>query len=348
MPPGTGWPGDPATPATPVARDRGAGTPPRRRAPTSPSSTPRSRSAAPARGWSRWREDVARDQAARRTPASPTGAGRSPAGAPPTPGVLVVGPRPGRARRATAPAGSSPATAPATGCSPRLHRVGLADPADLRRTPATASSWSTPGWSRRSAARRRRTSRPRPSATPARRGSTPSSPCSPARPGRRGARLVRLGRHAALVRRRSAGDVADARGRGSATAPRRTLAGAGARGHPARLLPPQPAEHLHRPAHRADARRRARPGRASLRDCRRWTGAPVSQPAEEAALKAAQSGFESQRGHSSRRCPFPPRIDDSLPASGRHLGTNNTGSGGGVRPYGRSETSRRSCPGCAP
>ena len=32
---------------------------------------------------------------------------------------------------------------------------------------------------------------------------------------------------------------------------------------PARLLPPEPAEHLHRPAHRADARCRLRPRRAS-------------------------------------------------------------------------------------
>ena len=33
--------------------------------------------------------------------------------------------------------------------------------------------------------------------------------------------------------------------------------------HPARLLPPLAAEHLHRPAHRADARRGPRPGRRS-------------------------------------------------------------------------------------
>ena len=76
----------------------------------------------------------------------------------PTPAVLDrrASPRPPTAP--TAPAGSSPATAPATGCSRRCTASGW-PPRPPPSTPPTASSWSTPGWSRRSAARRRRTSR---------------------------------------------------------------------------------------------------------------------------------------------------------------------------------------------
>ena len=50
----------------------------------------------------------------------------------------------------------------------------------------------------------------------------------------------------------------------AALRPRRRGADVEARPHAARLLPPQPAEHLHRPAHRADARRACSRGRASV------------------------------------------------------------------------------------
>ena len=65
-------------------------------------------------------------------------------------------------------------------------------------TPPTVSSWSTPGWSPRSGARRRRTSRPPPSATPARPGSRPSCAARRPRPGRR-RRSARFGWDAALA-----------------------------------------------------------------------------------------------------------------------------------------------------
>ena len=56
---------------------------------------------------------------------------------------------------------------------------------------------------------------------------------------------------------------ADAAPAGSATAPRSARRPATGRRHPARLLPPQPAEHLHRSAHRTHARRRPRPRRVA-------------------------------------------------------------------------------------
>ena len=105
--------------------------------------------------------------------------------------------------------------------------------------------------------------------------------------------------------RRTAG-----RSRGSATAPEVVAGPRRSRGAPARLLPPVAAQHLHRPAHPGDARRglrhRPRPRRhpGPLTPCDNpdqvRQPAPVSQPAEEAALKAVQSGFDPQRGHHAR------------------------------------------------
>ena len=116
--PGTGWPGDPA------ARDAGRARPRRRRrlaAAVADPGGPRRRacrSAGPARGWSPWREQVAVEK--RRSFADEPYWGR------PIAGLGRRAPRGARSsgsRRprtaATAPAGSSPATAAATGCSPR-------------------------------------------------------------------------------------------------------------------------------------------------------------------------------------------------------------------------------------
>ena len=56
------------------------------------------------------------------------------------------------------------------------------------------------------------------------------------------------------------------------------------RGAAARLLPPEPAEHLHRPAHRADAGRRARPGR---RRCEtEWVARPRIPTGRGSRLKS--------------------------------------------------------------
>ena len=90
VPPGTGWPDDPAAPDTPVppVPRRCAAWPPR--AGTSPRSMPGSRCARPVPAWSRWREDVARvkrasfaDQPYWGRPTAAWGAGRAE--------VLIVG-----------------------------------------------------------------------------------------------------------------------------------------------------------------------------------------------------------------------------------------------------------------
>ena len=127
-----------------------------------------------------------------------------------------------------------------------LHRTGFANqPTSVapRRRPASSPARGSP---RRCAARRRPTSRRPPSATPAGRSSSASSPCSTPRvfvPARR--------------RSPTRGCAAS-----SACAPRPTFAHGvevAARRRPLdrRQLPREPAEHLHRQAHRAHARRRA-------------------------------------------------------------------------------------------
>ena len=126
--PGTGWPGDPAGAATPVAAAHR--TSPGWR-PVRPLWTVRTgwtrgcRCAGPARGWwpggRRWRW-----RGGPPSPTSRTGDARRPASAPRTPGSRCSGWRRPRTAR-TAPAGSSPATAAATGCYAALHRAGLAN-----------------------------------------------------------------------------------------------------------------------------------------------------------------------------------------------------------------------------
>ena len=128
----------------------------------------------------------------------------------------------------------------------------------------------------RSAARRRPTSRRPRSATTARR-SWPASWPARARPGDAGARGVRLGRGAA-------GDgvgLGHGRRREAAVRPRRRGRGRAVRAP--RLLPPEPAEHVHRPPDAGDARRRARAGASTV--ARRPTTASTGRRARPASRR---------------------------------------------------------------
>ena len=89
VPPGTGWPDDPATPTTPVARTPAAV---RRLAATDDLRELEARTSvcAACPRLVRWREDVARDKRASFA-TSPTGAGRSRAGARRPPGSVRRG-----------------------------------------------------------------------------------------------------------------------------------------------------------------------------------------------------------------------------------------------------------------
>ena len=144
--------------------------------------------------WRRWRRRSSRAGAApawwpgarrwrgssgRRSPIRSTGAGRFPGSATRRLGSSCSDSR-RRPTAAIAPAGSSPATAPATGCSPRCGAPGW--PTSRSRSHAT-TGWRCRmrGCAPRSAAPRRSTARPRPSATTACRGWSPSSRCSSAR-----------------------------------------------------------------------------------------------------------------------------------------------------------------------
>ena len=152
--------------------------------------------------------------------------------------------------------GLAPAAHGANRTGPHVHRRPLGrlpvrraaphrlrEPAGLARTATTGWRCATAGSPRRCAARRRPTSRCRRSATTARTGCAPSWRCSSTPARRRLPRRVRLGgrpsasSRPALRPRPRFGHGAEA-----------PLGDADA----ARLLPPQPAEHVHRPA---DARR---------------------------------------------------------------------------------------------
>ena len=186
-----------------------------------------------------------------------TGAGRCPGWGRPTRASPSSGSRRPRTA-ATAPAGCSPATAAATGSSPRCWRAGLANQPTVdapRRRPRADRRADRRRGALRAAGQH---ARPRRSATPARPGWPASSTCcrgcgsswcSAASAGRRCGRCspppaTRLPRprpafgHGAEVDLDRAARPADRAGQ----------------------LPRQPAEHLHRQADRADARRRPRPG----------------------------------------------------------------------------------------
>ena len=169
-------PAGPATPPPRTPRSRGR----RRRyaasrgADRSTSSTPGSRSAGPARGWSRgartWRATKRASYRGRAVlgPADP-GLGLADSADPDRRA------RAGRQRCATAPAGSSPATARATGCSRACTGSGLARLATSVHAADGQELIDTRMVADRPLRAAAEQADHRPSATPARRGSRPSS-----------------------------------------------------------------------------------------------------------------------------------------------------------------------------
>ena len=141
-----------------------------------PSSSGGSSTAAAARGSSSG-ASRSRARSARRSATRSTGDARLPASAIRRPAsTCSAWRRP--PMEPIAQAGCSPATAPATGCSPRC--TAPATPTSRPRpTSATACGWPAPSSPRRSAARRRPTSRYRASATTACPTRRESSICSP-------------------------------------------------------------------------------------------------------------------------------------------------------------------------
>ena len=248
VPPGSGWPDDPAT----AAARRSPATP-RRSASSRPARAPgRAGGAAvglpglPAAG--RLARAGGRGQAPLACGRARTGAGRCPAGATSRPRVLILG-------LAPAAHGGNRTGRIFTGdrsgdvLFASLYRCGLAAAAGRASRRATASGCSARGWPPRSAARRRRTSRPWPSATPARPGCPQNSTWWPRRCGSSSA----SGGFAwqalwPLLRRRPGIAVPRPRpgfGHGAEV----WLAGPGGPDAGDRLLPPKPAEHVHRPGH---------------------------------------------------------------------------------------------------
>ena len=165
VPPGTGWPGDLATSDTPVARRCDARSTALAADVDLAELTARSSVCRACPRLVRWREHVAVTK--RRAFADEPYWGR------PVPGW--GDPRRGcsssawhrRRTAATGRAGSSPATAAGTGCSPRFTAPGW-PPSRRACTPPTACGWWAAGSSPPSGALRRATHRVRPSGTPAR------------------------------------------------------------------------------------------------------------------------------------------------------------------------------------
>ena len=215
----------------------------------------RRRAAGPARGWSRggrrWRGSSARRSA--------TGL-LGPAGARPRPGRRADRRRrPGARRARRQPHRADVHRRPQRRLALRRAAGGRAWPTSRRRR-TSATGWRCTDVRVAAAVR---CAPPANKPTPEERDT-----CSPwlarelallpAAAGGRRARRLRLDGAVAGARRRRA-TRCPGRGRRSGTAWRWSCRAARP-AHPARLLPRQPAEHVHRPAHRADARRRPRPG----------------------------------------------------------------------------------------
>ena len=168
VPPGSGWPDDPATRATPVARSAAAVSELARGAATMAELAARQSVCRACPRLVAWREQTAAVK--RRSFQGERYWGRPvPGWATSGRGCLSSGWRP-PPTEATGRAGSSLATAAATGCSARSTAAG-SRPGRRAWRRAMASGYSACGWPRRSAARRQRTGRHHRSVTPAPRGS---------------------------------------------------------------------------------------------------------------------------------------------------------------------------------
>ena len=253
VPPGTGWPGDPADADTPVARSaagvaRLAARPTLRRALGPDLGVPR-----PARGW--W-AGVRRSASQKRASydGEPYWGRPVPGWGSPTPGVLIVGLAPA-ANGANRTGRNFTGDRSGDWIYAALHRTGLATQAssthagDGQRLPHTRMVATV------------RCAPPENKPTPEERATCAPwlhrelTPAAADRAGDRLPRRDRLERHLDRARRRRPGGAAPpaqlrSRRRGGRRRPGR-----------ARLLPPVAAQHVHRPAHRGHGRRRPHPCR---------------------------------------------------------------------------------------
>ena len=180
-----------------------------------------------------------------------------------------------------------------------LWRAGFANQPDEHRRATTGWRCTAPGSPRRCAARRRPTSRRRPSATPAgpflERELALLAEARVRRRARRSSATEAVLPAASALRPRPA---VRPRRRGRRSPGGRTLLCS---------LPREPAEHLHRPAHRADARRRVRPGprarRAALSDAGDGERGPATVSDGRAARIPESSATMSTRSGLRRATP---------------------------------------------